>query len=295
MNDQGCIEDVYSLRHASLAICIPTYKRPEALSRLLCSINRQQSIAPIDLTIDVIDNDPKRSAAPVFQGYYKGLSKKGWKARYKANDRNLGAECNIAKAYLAPRARQVRRNGYVWVVGDDDLLDDNAFAQLRELLSSSADFSWIITSRKLEVIERFDQVAGVYENYKSLLDRCSEDYPELPIHHTLISCNIVRHEIFDFNMWKATRGTRYPQMYALMQGLRSTYRDSEPQQIAILPRCLGNAPTLPFALDHETTKTIYQEIPYRWAEYFTWLRLVWGISAEKYDLRSALRSDYWKE
>lgn len=277
-----------------LIIAIPTYKRPDALSRLLSSIARQTSVQYLAVNIIILDNDPQASGREAAMAHAKACEVRGWKLSYRANCRNIGAEANIAKAYLSHPYDASLSYTYVWTIGDDDVLETDAFAKASCALSEEMKPPLVITSRSQSTRSRFHLIGNTHQTYGDFMRKVSVAYPELPIHHTLISCNIVRAGVFDLGIWKKRIGSRYAQMYAIMGELRRLHEQGEFSEVRLVPDCLANEPTLPFQMDDHTTPAIYQEIPFRWAEYFCWLRRLWQIDPNEYDLRAALRSDFWK-
>lgn len=210
---------------------------------------------------------------------------------------NIGGDANVLKCYVYGSMQGYKNNHYCWVIGDDDALSPGCIPSLARVLAEDKSPALIITGRKTGVIpDRILQFAGSHPGYRDLMLAACRDYPELPIHHTLISCNILRCDVFDFMAASITRATRYSQMYGLMNGLYSRSNAIGKEfAVYVLPGGLADLPTSQFVIEEKKDFGIYREIPFRWAEYFTWLRLLLGISPLQYDLKLALRSDAWPQ
>ena len=68
-----------------IAVCVPTYKRPQGLAKLLEALGKMTfSGADPKLRIIVVDNDPKGSAHAVFENFKNKL---GWPLEYHVEKR----------------------------------------------------------------------------------------------------------------------------------------------------------------------------------------------------------------
>ncbi len=285
-------------KKVKLFICIPTFRRNNALKRLLESILLAgKQIHHLSIVIIVIDNNADPDANLITHSFEAALRAHNIGIEYRVNARNIGGQYNIMKAYTLPLVRQkLADRNYVWVIGDDDAVSDECFSKISNALSDNPNAALLITSKKNQASEQcsISRLQSFYESYRHLLLHCRHVYPEMPIHHTLVSCNIVSVGIFDTWYSSTKRNTRYAQMYGICRGLKVASERSSGHAVLIVPGCLLNVPSEPFAMDFETDRGIYQEIPFRWAEYFTWLRDLWGIASQSYDLKMAMKSDYWK-
>ena len=279
-----------------ITIAIPTYKRPQALKRLLASIGLQQDIDGLDCAVVIHDNDPSASGQEACREHQAAFQERGWKLEYRANRRNIGAEANIAKSYSSWAHNSSDSNSFIWTIGDDDVLEDGALPKVGKAIIEDERTCLIITSRSQAADSPFDRMADkAYSTYGDLMKRALLVYPELPIHHTLISCNIIRAGIFDIGIWRKRLGTRYAQMYAIMHDLKALHSRGQPAGVRLIRSCLADEPSMSFTMDSYTSPDIYREIPFRWAEYFCWLRDLWGLDPSEYDMKTALKSDYWKQ
>lgn len=95
-----------------LLVFIPTYRRPEALTRQLAALESLRKANPgVDIDIQVSHNE---SADALTQATFDGP------ARHRFNPINLGADINIALAFTAC-------DGYdfLWILSDDDFLSQD--------------------------------------------------------------------------------------------------------------------------------------------------------------------------
>ena len=282
-------------------ICIPTYKRNEYLNRLLNSIY-ESAHAPrpcLSVRIHIFDNNPQCGAKAIYDKWRLLIEDNQAieLISYRGGVANIGGDANILKCYVYGSMQGYKDNHYCWVIGDDDALSLGCIPALATVLCEGKSPALVITGRETGVSpDRILQFAGNHLSYRNLILAACQDYPELPIHHTLISCNIIRSDVFDFTVAGNTRATRYSQMYGLMNGLYSRSNATGKEcAIYVLPGGLADLPTSQFVIEEQKDFGIYREIPFRWAEYFTWLRLLWGISPLQYDLKLALRSDAWPQ
>lgn len=284
----------------AINICIPTYKRNEYLDRLLSSIYDSAN-APrprLSIRVHIFDNNPQCGAECIYNKYRLLIEENQaiQLISYRGGVHNIGSQSNVLKCYTYGSMQGYRENHYCWVIGDDDTLSLGCIPSLASILGEEKAPALIITSRETGASpDRISQFAGKHASYRDLILAAHHSYPELPIHHTLISCNIVRCDIFDFVAAVRTRATRYSQMYGIMSGLQLCSNAIDKKcAIYVLTAGLADAPCSHFVIE-EKDFGIYREIPFRWAEYFTWLRFMWGISPMQYDLKAALRSDAWPQ
>jgi len=122
-----------------VSICIPTHNRAGFLSRLLQSVECQKDSLPYELRVQ--DNASVDDTAAVFARM--ACSDPRW--FYERNERDLGGRANIRLCTTQARGR------YVWIVGDDDHLLNNALGKLAGvLLAADRDgASAILCSTKL--------------------------------------------------------------------------------------------------------------------------------------------------
>lgn len=116
----------------TLAIAIPSYKRPDLLARCLKALGAQcvRSAVPI-YVFDDSCGDVNRQVYADFNARFPVL-------RVHYNPVNLGIDRNIDQCITAPDAL------YVWMIGEDDLAADGSVdALLARLRSSSPEYVFV--------------------------------------------------------------------------------------------------------------------------------------------------------
>jgi len=107
-----------------LVIAIPTYNRSYFLGLLLESIYFQLTNINLPVGVVVYDNNSTDDTSDVVDRF----KNQGWQLEYIKNEDNIGADRNIAKAFIDS-------NGdYVWIVGDDDILLPGSIESIIKLI-----------------------------------------------------------------------------------------------------------------------------------------------------------------
>lgn len=107
---------------SNITLAITTYQRPSLLSRCLQSICHQ-SLLPSRIII--IDNDPQKSAAPIFKKYQKRLPLQYYYESQKGTPHARNAAINLVKTK------------YVGFIDDDCILHKNWFQQAFSCIQDS--------------------------------------------------------------------------------------------------------------------------------------------------------------
>lgn len=107
-----------------LSITIPTYNRAGYLSILLDSILSQIEGYKDEVEVIICDNASSDNTGQVVESFMSHYSS----AKYIRNDENIGMDGNFKKCFDSA-------NGvYVWMIGDDDRLNENALIGIFTLL-----------------------------------------------------------------------------------------------------------------------------------------------------------------
>lgn len=118
----------FPLEQKLLTIAIPTFNRSKFLNILLESIYIQLIGKSYSVEVVVHDNNSCDSTLAVVSAW----KSKGLLVDYKKNSVNVGADRNIAKAFLDSLSK------YVWVVGDDDILLPGAISAIICIINSES-------------------------------------------------------------------------------------------------------------------------------------------------------------
>lgn len=108
-----------------LSICIPTWNRANFLKEGLTKLNSQLTTISLDsIEILVSDNHSDDDTASVVKDFiYNGMP-----LSYYCNDKNLGSDGNFIKCIERAHGK------FIWLLGDDDILCDNALSYLLDVL-----------------------------------------------------------------------------------------------------------------------------------------------------------------
>lgn len=107
-----------------LSICIPTYNRCTFLNESLKRIEYQFKSLINEVELIVSDNCSTDNTAIIVQDY---INKK-LPIKYIKNIENIGPDRNIAQCF------RIAKGKYVWVLGDDDFLEDGALNEIMKVL-----------------------------------------------------------------------------------------------------------------------------------------------------------------
>ena len=111
-----------------LTVAVPTFNRADLITETLASLETACAGRADRVEVLVVDNaSPDATAAAVraFEGRLPGL-------RYQRQDVNAGGEANFYRCYEAALGR------FVWVVGDDDLVEPEAVDRILAALEEGA-------------------------------------------------------------------------------------------------------------------------------------------------------------
>lgn len=186
---------------ALVSICIPTYNRLEYLRDLLPDVMRQVEFEKNRL-IEVIVSDNCSSDGT--SSYLSTIDKPFF--RWWTNACNIGGDRNFLKCIREARGK------YVWLIGDDDLLFENAVHKVCIAIQhDSPDLIIAGTGNENDAVR--------YAKYRDfLLEKCRMN-SAAALNHTLISANVFRRDMFDAVFADKKLYTQYAHMFGLMKGL----------------------------------------------------------------------------
>lgn len=117
-----------------LTIAIPTYNRAKYLVRALSCIEKQTGIEKIEILIS--DNHSTDETFETLTQFKKRIPN----FNYVINEKNMGMSFNISQAFD-------KANGdYVWIMGDDDYLYDNAIEKVLSIIQNKSNIGVIYCS-----------------------------------------------------------------------------------------------------------------------------------------------------
>lgn len=199
-----------------LTIVIPTYNRLNYLKYLIPEISQQ---------IEKINNEKKliellvcdNNSSDGTEEYILHLKKK-YNIRYYKNIRNYGAEKNFILGIK--RAKGI----FIWIFGDDDLICNEGISRVIGNIIKFNSALLIVREKNynidLDNSMSFKTIRG-YIKYFSRLK------PNFLLDHTLISSNIFKKNIFDFNAARNKYSSEYSLMYGIISGLLADNKEDK--------------------------------------------------------------------
>ena len=225
-----------------LSICIPTFNRLKYLCELLPTIIAEVAEANrVEARVELLVSD--NASTDGTEAYVRGHVHP-WLV-YRRNPTNIGCDRNL----LACVAHA--RGDYVWLLGDDDLLESGGLARVLDALERQAPGLLILpTSARIGG----DVGSTVYHGYALCLQHEGADFA---MAHTLISSNVFRRTAFDLARATAMLHTNYGHMYGLIDGLPPG------AAVAVLRGVVGVRPVRA-QFDHWPTALCAKQAMYLW-------------------------------
>lgn len=120
-----------------LSLAIPTFNRGHLIGQTLAGFD---SVLPLSVPIVLRDNGSTDNTQTVVENFQKKTKRK---ILYYKNETNLGVDQNI---FLVIKDCSTR---YVWLMGDDDLPEENAWEVISENLEKYADCALLILNYRV--------------------------------------------------------------------------------------------------------------------------------------------------
>lgn len=124
-----------------LSVCIPNYNRIERLERLVRTVAVQIQSLKLENVIEICISDDCSQLEPdkvieTVQSDYPTI-----KINYRKNEQNMGMDFNFYNSVLMAHGE------YAWIIGNDDIPTDNAFATLMGIVNEETyrDIDFIVT------------------------------------------------------------------------------------------------------------------------------------------------------
>ncbi len=116
---------------AKLFIYLPTYNRPNSLSKQLSALIPQVENLQKDVRVLISDNDSSKYTAEDLLQEYAHLEN----VEIRRNGGNIGANANIALGFAFARPDE-----FLWILGDNDIVSANAVSYIMSSLDTEVDF-----------------------------------------------------------------------------------------------------------------------------------------------------------
>jgi glycosyltransferase involved in cell wall biosynthesis len=237
-----------------LSICIPTYNRARLLRQILEALGAQIRAAGAEnVVIYISDNGSPDNTRQCVEEFQK---QSGVRVVYARNDSNVGISKNLLKVMAMGRGR------FVWTLGDDELVADNAVPNLVKVLRErDPGFVLMFDTRYPWPLPQ----PGLYPDYRAFARECLRlDNTHALAEHTLLSSNLYRSEHFDAKFGEQNIDTWFPHMFGFLRPLLK-------HKLSVL------IPDFPVISTREEERSVpsdgrWANLDECWATYLTWLR-----------------------
>ncbi|MBT4514288.1 MAG: glycosyltransferase [Chloroflexi bacterium] len=188
-----------------LSIAIPTYRRPQYLAEALESVAREAANAGVAVEVVVQDNASGDSTEAVATGF-PGLS-----VSYACNEDNLGPSENIV------RACERCTGDYIFLLGDDDLLEPGSLARVNKLNNADPK-PGTISGPVTHFVDEANSPTGVvsFQNVSGsdqVFEPGGPSVEHIFLRATMLSGLIFRRDLLDAEGARKHADSLYPQIY----------------------------------------------------------------------------------
>lgn len=238
-----------------LSICIPTRNRAKYLREMLAAFARQikdGNIGPDKVVFYVSDNASDDGETP---GIISDFQKRVPAAFCSCNPVNIGGDGNIL------HVRTLGRGKYIWVIGDDEILCDNAVTTVLRLLEKYQPGLIIAYDSRYELKIPRPQV---FSDYRAFAQECLRFNPHALAEHSLISGNVFRADCHDPAFARENIQTSFGHMFGMIRPLAKNRASIVlPETPIITIRKLRPGPS----------DGNWVDLNAAWLHYFQWLRV----------------------
>jgi glycosyltransferase involved in cell wall biosynthesis len=190
-----------------LSIAIPTRNRARYLKELLLSIEEQMKNndnIQNDVKVYIFDNASDDNTNEVVKSFDMGII-------YQKNNENIGVGPNVYQAYTGVEGK------YVWVIGDDELLEKDTVNFIHQLI---IDYNPHLIINRGKGFKTFTE-PWIFSSYSDFAVTCKQYNLRLLIAHSLISCNLILKSCFDAKLALEKMDTYYGHFYGMIKGLKT--------------------------------------------------------------------------
>jgi len=238
-----------------LSICIPTRNRAKFLREILAAFARQIADGKIgedQVVFYLSDNASDDGETP---GIISDFAKKVPKVFSSCNAVNLGGDGNNV------HIRTLAKGKFLWVIGDDELLDDHAVVKVLKLIEEHNPGLIIAFDTHYDLKIPTPQI---FPDYRAFAKECVRFNTHALAEHTLISCNIFRADCFDIELGKKTVDANFPHMFGMIRPLMKNHAAVVLPKTPIITVRKQGRPGPPDG--H------WVDLDMAWLNYFKWLR-----------------------
>ncbi|MGH7991570.1 MAG: glycosyltransferase family 2 protein, partial [Limisphaerales bacterium] len=236
-----------------LSICIPTRNRARYLKEILAAFARQineDGIGPDKIAFYISDNASDDETPKIISAFAQKVPR----AACSRNAVNIGADGNNI------HIRTLAKGNYFWVVGDDELLSDQAVVTVLRLIEKYQPGLIVAFDSRYDLRISTPQV---FADYRIFAEECIRRNAHALAEHTLISSNIFRADCFDGDYAMTNLGTFFPHMFGMIRPLMKK------KASVVLPATpiITVRDWRPGAVDGQ-----WVDVGAAWRNYFVWLR-----------------------
>ena len=235
-----------------LSICIPTRNRARYLKDLLGAFAGQVKHANLgsEVRFYISDNASEDETPEVMRQFRTEMPN----TVCSRNQTNIGADRNFAQICAMAKGK------YLWVIGDDELLCNNALTTVLELIDQHHPGLIIAFDT------RYDSkitVPRVFPDYREFAKECVRVNTYALAEHTLISSNILRADCYDGEYAITNIATFYAHMFGMIRPLLKN------KACVVVPATpiITVRDWRPGPVDGKLV-----DVSEAWRNYFTWLR-----------------------
>jgi len=236
-----------------LSICIPTRNRAKYLKEILSIFARQMNkggIGPDKVRFYISDNTSDDDTPAIIADFARKIPQ----TSYSRNATNIGADGNNI------HIRTLAKGKYLWVIGDDELLCDQALMTVLRLIEEHQPGLIIAYDSRYDSKIATPQI---FADYRAFAQECVRRNTHALAEHTLISSNIFRADCYDGDYAKATAKTFFPHMFGMIRPLMAK------RACVVLPATpiITVRDWRPPEVDGK-----WVDVGLAWRNYFVWLR-----------------------
>jgi hypothetical protein len=209
---------------SKLTIAIPTFNRTESFELLLISIYKEiENLNDHDkglLNIHIHENSTSKEIIESKKEILKKFQYINIDVSYYLNRYNIGGNMNIMKCI------DCVESGWVWIIGDDDILLSNSIKSILSLIKFNASFSSITFCSTQNIKNNTDEVNDLPKNIIS--NNINEFLNNVYFNNAgFISCNLLNTEyLSNFSqVIYETLFTKYPHLNYMLLCLDSNFKN----------------------------------------------------------------------
>jgi glycosyltransferase involved in cell wall biosynthesis len=194
-----------------LSLCIPTFNRVDCLRDLLPRVHAELAAAGregFDVELVISDN----ASTDGTEAYVASVGIPG--LRYGRNPTNVGADRNCLICIGCARGR------YVWLFGDDELMQPGGLVRLLRVLRDTAPVLLELQYGREDAQAGDPRLPVTYASYEACLRGELPTHPVFVEEHMLLTANVFRRDAFDLPHARGLVWTNFSHLHGLLGALK---------------------------------------------------------------------------